>query len=50
MNQQHLLTKVYFPRLFVPTAAVGACLVDFAIGLVLYGVVLAFYVFAFTGG
>src|SRR5438552_3904639 len=23
LNQQHLLTKIYFPRLFIPTAAVG---------------------------
>ncbi len=42
INQQHLLTKVYFPRLFVPAAAVGGCLVDFAVGLVLYGIILAF--------
>ena len=31
VNQQHLLTKIYFPRLFLPTAAVGALLVDMAI-------------------
>ena len=42
INQQHLLTKVYFPRLFVPAAAVGGCLVDFAVGLGLYAVILAF--------
>jgi lipopolysaccharide transport system permease protein len=28
VNQQHLLTKIYFPRLFVPTANVGGMLVD----------------------
>jgi lipopolysaccharide transport system permease protein len=27
-NQQNLLTKVYFPRLFVPSAVIGAALVD----------------------
>jgi lipopolysaccharide transport system permease protein len=43
INQQHLLTKVYFPRLFVPTAAVMGCFVDFIIGLLMYGVVLACY-------
>jgi lipopolysaccharide transport system permease protein len=43
VNQQHLLTKVYFPRLFVPAAAVGGCLVDFVIGFALYGAVLAYY-------
>ncbi len=31
VNQQHLLTKIYFPRLFMPTAAVGGLLVDMAI-------------------
>lgn len=42
VNQQHLLTKVYFPRLFVPAAAVGGCLVDFLVGVVLYAIVLIF--------
>jgi lipopolysaccharide transport system permease protein len=42
VNQQHLLTKVYFPRLFVPTAAVGGCLIDFFVGLVLYAIILIF--------
>lgn len=37
VNQQHLLTKIYFPRLFLPTAAVGALLVDMAIS---FGVML----------
>jgi lipopolysaccharide transport system permease protein len=41
VNQQHLLTKVYFPRLFVPTAAVGSCAVDFLIGMLLYAMILA---------
>lgn len=36
VNQQHLLTKVYFPRLFVPTAAVGIGLLDMLIAGVLY--------------
>lgn len=43
VNQQHLLTKIYFPRLFVPTAAVLGCVVDFAIGLLMYALVLAYY-------
>jgi lipopolysaccharide transport system permease protein len=42
VNQQHLLTKVYFPRLFVPAAAVGGCLIDFFVGLVLYAIILIF--------
>lgn len=31
VNQQNILKKIYFPRLFVPTAAVGAALMDMAI-------------------
>jgi lipopolysaccharide transport system permease protein len=48
VNQQHLMTKVYFPRLFVPTAAVGGCLIDFLIGLALYAAVLLYYQIALT--
>jgi lipopolysaccharide transport system permease protein len=43
VNQQNLLTKVYFPRLFVPTAPVGSGLVDMAISFAVYAVILAFY-------
>jgi len=31
VGSQNLVTKVYFPRLFIPLGAVGAALVDFAI-------------------
>ncbi len=43
VSQQQMLTKIYFPRLFVPTAAAGAFLVDLAIAFGLYGVILAVY-------
>jgi lipopolysaccharide transport system permease protein len=33
VNNQHVITKVYFPRLILPLAAVCSPLVDFAIGL-----------------
>jgi lipopolysaccharide transport system permease protein len=33
VNQQNLLTKVYFPRLFVPAAVIGAALVDAVVSL-----------------
>jgi lipopolysaccharide transport system permease protein len=36
VSQQHLLTKIYFPRMFVPTAAVGGALFDLMISLVVY--------------
>jgi lipopolysaccharide transport system permease protein len=38
VNQQTLLTKIYFPRLFVPASAVGGALVDMAIS---FGVMFA---------
>jgi lipopolysaccharide transport system permease protein len=31
LNQTHLLTKIYFPRLYVPTSVVGGALFDFVI-------------------
>jgi lipopolysaccharide transport system permease protein len=43
VNQQNLLTKVYFPRLFVPIAAACVYLVDLVISLVLYALVLLYY-------
>lgn len=35
VNNSHLVTKVYFPRVFMPAAAVGAGLVDLAIASLL---------------
>lgn len=43
MNQQHLLTKIYLPRLFIPTAAIGAFLIDMVISFGIYAVLMAFY-------
>ena len=43
VNQQQLLTKVYFPRLFIPIAAAAVFLVDLLISLVIYGLVLLYY-------
>ena len=43
VSQQNLLTKIYFPRLFVPTAAVGGGLVDLAISFGVYAVILTIY-------
>jgi len=42
-NQQQLLTKVYFPRLFVPVGAASVFVVDLLISLVIYGVLLLAY-------
>jgi len=43
ITQQHSPAKIDFPRLFVPAATAGAYLVDMAIGLALYVVMLPFY-------
>ena len=43
VNQQQMLTKVYFPRLFVPIAAASVFLVDLLISLVMYAVVMLYY-------
>jgi homopolymeric O-antigen transport system permease protein len=40
---QHIISKVYFPRLIIPLAAVIAPLVDFAIGFVILVGFLAWY-------
>ncbi len=46
INQQQLLTKVYFPRIFVPASTAGAFLVDLLIGLLLFGLLLPIYGYA----
>jgi lipopolysaccharide transport system permease protein len=43
VGSAQLITKVYFPRLIIPGAAVGATLVDFAIALVLLGGLMLAY-------
>jgi lipopolysaccharide transport system permease protein len=54
LNQQHLITKIYFPRLFLPTAAVGGLLVDMAISFgVLAALMLVYHLtptYGFTPG
>jgi len=40
MNQQNLLTKIYFPRLFVPTSVVSAAMVDAVISLGMFFVLM----------
>jgi lipopolysaccharide transport system permease protein len=43
VNSANLITKVYFPRLIVPTAAVAAALLDFAITFVVLGALMLYY-------
>lgn len=41
INQQHLLTKVYLPRLFIPTSVVVVGLVDLAVAAAVLAVIAA---------
>ncbi len=43
VNSAHLITKVYFPRMLIPAAPIGAGLVDFAIGLGVFGFLMLWY-------
>lgn len=43
LSHAHILTKVYFPRAILPTAALGAKLLDFAISLSFMLVLYAYY-------
>ncbi len=46
VNSERLITKIYFPRLALPYATVGAASVDFVVALGLLGVLMAGYGFA----
>lgn len=43
VGEANLITKVYFPRLLLPTASVLSALTDFLVGLAVMGVFLAVY-------
>jgi len=43
VGHQHVITKVYFPRVLLPIAAVLSGLVDFAIGFVVFLGMMVFY-------
>jgi lipopolysaccharide transport system permease protein len=45
ITNANLITKVYFPRLIVPTATLGAAFVDFLISLVLLLMLMAWFRF-----
>jgi lipopolysaccharide transport system permease protein len=48
VGSSNLITKVYFPRLIVPAAAMLAGLVDFALAFVLFVVMMVYYAMAPT--
>ena len=43
VGNSHLITKVYFPRLLVPMAAIGGRLVDFAISFLVVAGLMCYY-------
>ena len=43
VGSTNLITKVYFPRMFIPAAAVGAGLIDLAIAFALLVVLMIYY-------
>jgi len=43
VNSANLITKVYFPRVLIPTAVVGAALVDLMISAVLLLIIMPLY-------
>jgi len=48
VGSAHLISKVYFPKIFVPTSKVMAALVDFAISALILLVMMAYYKVALT--
>ena len=46
LAQQHLISKIYFPRIYVPASNVGTNLVDMMVGLALFGLLMPYYHFA----
>ncbi len=43
VSGSNLITKVYFPRLIIPIASVGAGLVDFLLGLIFFVAMMVYY-------
>jgi lipopolysaccharide transport system permease protein len=43
VTQSHLLTKIYFPRLYVPTATIGVTLVDLGFAMLVYVGIMLYY-------
>ena len=41
--QSNLLTKIYFPRIFVPASTVGVALMDFALAFLVYLGIMVYY-------
>lgn len=44
VSQANLITKIYFPRLFIPTANAGIAVVDFLVAFIVYFFVMGYYI------
>jgi lipopolysaccharide transport system permease protein len=49
VGSANLITKVYFPRLIVPAAAMLGCLVDFLLGFMMLCLLMVYYRVSLTG-
>lgn len=45
IENEKIVSKIYFPRLVIPVSALAVCLVDFAISLIILAGIFAFYRF-----
>jgi lipopolysaccharide transport system permease protein len=43
IGSTHLITKIYFPRMIIPAAAVAAALLDFALAFVILAALMIYY-------
>ena len=43
VNNQTLLSKIYMPRLFIPTSMIGSAMVDMFMSWLVFGVMIVFY-------
>jgi lipopolysaccharide transport system permease protein len=48
VGNAHLITKVYFPRMIIPAATIGARLVDFGVAFIILAALMLFYGVAIT--
>jgi lipopolysaccharide transport system permease protein len=48
VGNAHLITKIYFPRVIIPTASVTAGLVDFSVAFAMLAVLMLYYGVALT--
>ncbi len=45
VNNSNMISKVYFPRIIIPTSSMIVSLVDFIISLVILAIIMGFYMF-----